>query len=258
MEMKQRRAHGNTRHMTSAHARTVAAVLGALMLIVSAGLLMAADNPKSSANLGKIKGTITVKGELPKIAPLQITKDQDVCKDVPNESLLVSPGRGVENVVIAVKGALAGPGPSHATEHPVFRLINQNCRFVPHVLVMQFNESLEISNVDPILHTARTLQSQVNVGLYPGRAVRKDIGAPVLGPAKITCEIHPWMSAYVYLTDNPYYAITDVHGEYEIDNVPPGKYRVQIWHEMLGTQVTDIEVKAGKATQLDFAFQTGH
>jgi len=231
-------------------------ILGSLLALAAAGLLFAGSARATPAQ-GKIKGTIGVKGELPKILPLQITKDQDVCKNVPNESLIVSPANGVQNVVVLLEkvpaAALLGP----AREHPVFRLTNQDCRFVPHVLVMQFNEDLEVSNMDPILHTARTLQSEVNVGLFPGRTIRKEIGAPRLGPAKITCEIHPWMSAYVYLTDNPYYAVSDLHGEYEIDNVPPGKYRVRIWHELLGTEVGDIEVMPGKTSQFNFDFHSG-
>ena len=233
--------------------RTRAASLWVLIIGTAAGLLVSGCQP-SRPPTGTIKGTIELQGPPPRIEPLAITKDQDVCKNVPNESLIVSAGGGVQNAVVALEGAPAAAESGKSAEHPVFRLTNSECRFVPHVLVMQFDEPLEISNVDPILHTARTLRSQVNVGLYPGRAVRKDIGAPLLGPAKITCEIHPWMAAYVYLTDNPYYAVTDLHGEYEIDQVPPGKYRVAIWHELLGKQIENIEVTAGKATELNFSF----
>lgn len=237
-------------------ARTAEGSFRVLLIGTAAGLLVAGCHKAPPAN-GTIKGTIVIEGEPPKIEPLKITKDQDVCKNVPNESLMVGPGGGLQNAVVALEGVPESAVTAQTTEHPVFRLTNSECRFVPHVLVMQFNQALEISNADPILHTARTLQSQVNVGLYPGRAVRRDIGAPVLGPAKITCEIHPWMLAYVYLTDNPYYALSDVHGEYEIDNVPPGKYRVRIWHELLGTQVSNVEVMPGKATQLNVSFPAG-
>jgi hypothetical protein len=80
---------------------------------------------------------------------------------------------------------------------------------------------------------------------------------PRLGPVKLTCEIHPWMLAYVFLTDNPYFAVTDVHGEYEIDNVPAGKYRVRIWHELLGYQVSTVAVTASKTTEFNFKFDSG-
>jgi|SRR5208337_2595948 len=121
---------------------------------------------------------------------------------------------------------------------------------------MQYNNDLEISNTDPILHTARALPAQVNVGLYPGMTVQSEVGMPRLGPMKFTCEIHPWMLAYVFLTDNPYFVVTDLHGEYEIDNVPPGKYRVRIWHELLGVEVSTVAVNAGKTTEFNFKFDS--
>ena len=62
------------------------------------------------------------------------------------------------------------------------------------------------------------------------------------------------MSAYIVVTDHPYYAVTDLYGEYELSEVPPGTYQLKIWHESLGVQEKRIEVKAGGAQQLDFSF----
>lgn len=223
-----------------------ACTIALLLCPAGAVVVWAASPPKTTG--GTIKGTVRIKGEAPRIEALKITKDQDVCKDVPNEALIVSSDRGVQNVVIVLEG-LPKSARSRETAHPVFRLTNWQCRFAPHVSVMQVDDDLEISNLDPILHTAKALQSQVNVGLYPGRALRRVIGAPALGPLKITCEIHPWMLAWVFLTDNPYYAVSDVHGEYQIEDVPPGKYRLKFWHELLGTQVVPVEVSAGKTIE---------
>lgn len=216
-----------------------------VMFVVAA---CAKDSP--AAATGTIKGTVRLRGNPPALAPLKITKDQDVCREVPNEALLVSAGGGVQNTVVVLEG-LPKRTPAPDAVRPVFRLTNWQCRFAPHVSVMQVDSDLEISNLDPILHTAKALQPQVNVGLYPGRAVRRGIGSPVLGPLKITCEVHPWMLAYVFLTDNAYYAVTDLHGEYQIEGVPPGKYRLKIWHELLGTQVMPVEVMTGKTAEVN-------
>jgi carboxypeptidase family protein len=228
-----------------------------IMLMSTAAGLYAAESPGVRPAGGRILGVIQVEGGLPQLEPPKITKDKDVCKDVPNESLLVGAERGLQNAVVTLEGTPKEAASAVKPAYAVFRLNNQGCRFVPHVIVMQSHDELEIGNADPILHTARALPAQVDVGLYPGRAVRKEIGAPPAGPVRITCEIHPWMGAYVFLTDNPYYAVTDVHGEYEIDNVPPGKYRVKIWHELLGTQIGTVVVTAGKSTELNFKFDSG-
>ncbi len=96
---------------------------------------------------------------------------------MPNESLIVGPGQGLQNVVVSLEGLPTQTSSAPHQVRPVYKLTNAQCRFVPHVLVMQYNNDLEISNADPILHTAKALPAQVNVGLYPGRTVRSEVGA---------------------------------------------------------------------------------
>ncbi len=231
---------------------------GAWLVVIVAGL---AAGPYTACERyakpigGTIRGTVRVEGNVPKLPPLNITKDRDVCKDVPNESLVVGPDNGLGNAVVAVIGVPKETMPREPHTIPIFQLSNEQCRFIPHVLAMEFDADLEISNRDRILHTAKAHKSQINIGLFPGRIVRKPIGAPELGPVKVTCEIHPWMLGWIFLTDNPYYAVSDIHGEYEIDNVPPGKYKLTFWHELFGIEQKAVEVKAGVATELDFAFR---
>ena len=72
------------------------------------------------------------------------------------------------------------------------------------------------------------------------------------GIVKIICEVHLWMGAYIVVTEHPYHAVTDIYGEYRISDVPPGNYRLEVWHETLGTQNKPVEVQAGRTTQVDF------
>ena len=60
------------------------------------------------------------------------------------------------------------------------------------------------------------------------------------------------MSAYVAVSDHPYHAVTDIYGEYLIQDVPPGVYRLKLWHESLGVEEKNIEVKAATTAQVDF------
>ena len=94
-------------------------------------------------------------------------------------------------------------------------------------------------------------QPQFNVGLYPGKVSRKPLVSP--GIVKILCEVHPWMTAYIVVTEHPYHAVTDVFGEYEIRDVPPGTYRLKVWHESLGTEEKQVEVKGGTISKADFS-----
>jgi hypothetical protein len=200
-----------------------------------------------------IRGTVKVEGKLPKLPPLQITKYKEICKDVPNESLIVGPRQGLRYAVITLEGITKGKAVERETVH---ELDNVKCRFSPHVQAASVGQFLLLKNSDPILHTAHAVfaneQPQFNVGLYPGRISRKPLIAA--GVAKIRCEVHPWMTAYIVITEHPYHAISDIYGEYELTDVPPGVYQLKVWHESLGTQEKRIEVKPAATQQLDFTF----
>jgi plastocyanin len=202
-------------------------------------------------NGATIRGSVKFEGQPPKLSPLQITKFKEVCKDVPNETLLVGPGQGVRYAVVTLEGIAKGKAVEKESVH---ELDNLGCRFVPHVLASSVGQFVVFKNSDPILHTAHALfasgQPQFNIGLYPGKTSRKPLVTP--GAVKIVCEVHPWMSAYIVVSDHPYYAVTDVYGDYLINDIPPGSYRLKVWHETLGTQEKPVEVKAGGSHNVDF------
>ena len=202
---------------------------------------------------GTIRGTVKVEGKLPKLPPLQITKYKEVCKDVPNETLIVGPGQGLRYAVVTLEGITKGKTVEKETLHEIDNL---RCQFVPHVSAASVGQFVVLKNSDPILHTVHALfineQPQFNVGLYPGRVSRKPLIAA--GVVKLRCEVHSWMAAYIVVTDHPYHAISDVYGEYELTDIPAGVYQVKVWHESLGTQVKQTEVKSAATRKVDFTF----
>jgi len=231
---------------------TIVAVAGAVFLAA------AAPAPCASSG-GTVAGVVRLAGEAPKPAPIKVLRDKDVCKNVSDESLIVGPDHGVEYAVVTAD--TTAKEPADDAEHeggPVYRLDNSGCRFVPHVLAMQVNQFVELVNSDPILHTAHALffngQPQFNVALWPGRAVRKPMVTP--GVVKVVCEVHPWMYAYIVVAEQPYFAVTDIHGRYEIRGLPPGPLRLKLWHERLGVQEKTVEVESGKTTVADFTFSS--
>ena len=198
-----------------------------------------------------IQGTVKLEGQIPQLSLLQITKYKEICRNVPNETLLVGPGQGVRYAVVMLEGITKGKAVEKESVH---ELDNLGCRFVPHVLAASVGQFVVFKNSDPILHTAHALfaagQPQFNVGLYPGKVSRKPIVTP--GVVKVVCEVHPWMSAYLVVADHPYYAVTDVYGEFLITDIPAGSYRLKVWQEILGTQEKTIEVKPGSSNKVDF------
>lgn len=202
---------------------------------------------------GTIRGSVKLEGKLGRLPALEVSKYKEFCRDVPNESIVVGPAQGLRYAVVTLEGIAKGKAAERETIH---ELDNVKCRFVPRVQAASVGQFVLLKNSDPILHTAHALfansQPQFNVGLYPGRTSRKPFVAA--GLVKVRCEVHPWMAAYIVVTDHPYHAVSDVYGEYELGEIPPGAYQLKVWHETLGTQEKRIEVKAGAAQKVDFTY----
>ena len=62
------------------------------------------------------------------------------------------------------------------------------------------------------------------------------------------CNVHPEMSGYVVVAATPYFAVTDKDGNYEIKNVPAGKYTLKTWSEDGKPVTQSVDVSAGGAT----------
>lgn len=208
---------------------------------------------QSAANRGAVRGIVRLRTAPPELPALNVYKFKQICRQVPDESLVVGPHRGVRYAVLALEGV----NRDKAVESEVaIELDNVGCRFVPHVQTATVGQFLIIKNSDPILHTAHAHfeergQPQFNIGLYPGRVARKPLISP--GVVRLTCDVHPWMRAYVVVSGHPYHAVTDALGEYLIPDVPPGAYRLKLWHESLGTAEKKVEVKGGAVTEMNFA-----
>lgn len=224
-----------------------------LLLAVFFPLVLPAYEEITVTNGGSIKGYVKLEGKAPKLPPLDVSKYKEVCKQVPNESLVIGSGHGIRYAVVTLEGVSKGKAVEREAVH---ELDNVRCRFAPHVLAASVGQFLLLKNTDPILHTAHAYfhdgQPHFNVGLYPGRVSRKPLVTP--GTVKIVCEVHPWMTAFIVVTEHSYHAVTDLYGAYLINDVPPGTYRLKVWHETLGTQEKEVRVTERKTVQVDFAY----
>lgn len=134
---------------------------------------------------------------------------------------------------------------------PTVRLLQKDKRFNPHVLAVTVGTAIEFPNQDPFFHDVFSIYhgKPFDLGLYESGAVRK-VRFTQVGVSYIFCNIHPDMSAEVVALSTPHFALTGRDGTFLVPNVPPGKYRLEIWHELaaqaeLNSLTREIEVTAG-------------
>jgi hypothetical protein len=72
---------------------------------------------------------------------------------------------------------------------------------------------------------------------------------------RISCDVHDWMEGWLVVAEHPYYEVTDENGSFKLNNVPPGNYQLEIWHEKLGKQTREVTVKAGSDTNVKAVFK---
>lgn len=160
----------------------------------------------------------------------------------------LAPPAEVRNVVVYLKDA-----PAHATA-PVRAEIRQHQEtFVPHVVAIPVGSTVDFPNDDPFYHNVFSLSKAkaFNLGRYP-KGTSRSVKFDKPGIVKVFCDIHSHMSATVYVFDNPWYAIPDENGIYELTGLPPGDHQVVAWHERLGDTILKAHVEAGRPAAVDF------
>lgn len=186
-----------------------------------------------------------------------INIDKAICAKhgpIPEEDLVVAKDSGLQYAVVYLADITSGRS-LFSMAPPV--LEQSGCRFQPHVLVVPVGKPLTVRNSDGLLHNIHThsvKNRQFNLA-QPGSVPQMTLGqftAPEL--VDVTCDAHGWMSAKLWVTNNPYAVVTAQNGAYKIPDIPPGKYRLEVWHETLGKVTREVTVNSGKETRLDLVF----
>lgn len=111
-------------------------------------------------------------------------------------------------------------------------MLQQDKRFLPHVVAISVGSTVDFPNLDLIFHNAFSNFSgqPFDVGLYAPRTSRS-VTFKKAGIVRVFCNIHSMMSATIAVLGTPWYAVTQYSGKYNIANVPPGEYQLRIFHE---------------------------
>ncbi|MFH5805910.1 methylamine utilization protein [Alienimonas sp. DA493] len=192
---------------------------------------------------GVLKGRLLFGGPAPEPGRVEVNKDVDVCGPLQlvDDTLLVAEDGGLANAVIWLDVRSSGrapAAPATAAEPEPVVLDNVECRFEPHVVLLRTGQTLKITNSDPIAHQATAFLNRnipfnesVPAGASP---VERTLEKPELLPLPVTCPIHPWMKAHLFVLDHPYMAATGPDGRFAIEGLPPGEWTFRVWHERAG------------------------
>jgi hypothetical protein len=183
-------------------------------------------------------------------------KDAAFCesKDVPYDAVVVHDGK-LQDVLVrlapsAVKGEWAAPAEPVVVEQV-------DCMYSPRVRGAVQGQSLSVRNLDRTLHNVHTYRdgetwfnrAHPNAG---DDIVRELPDEPKI--VKLTCDVHPWMRAFVVVSPHPFFAVTGPDGAFTIDRVPAGSYPVEAWHPHYGLKTARVEVTDGGTAMVDLAY----
>jgi len=209
--------------------------------IALAALALAACGVASSAqaaDYADLKATFVLKGKAPAPTPIPTTGAYCGTLKIVSENLIVNESNnGVANVVLYPdpKGFDAKKGDPEAKPQVAKPVLDNNqCRFAPHVLVLQAGQELEVKNSDPEGHNANFafLNNDPSNKQIPAKgSMKMKIAQAEPAPIPVTCGSHSWMKAHVVVQDHPFVGVSDEKGQVEIKGLPAGKINMKIFQE---------------------------
>jgi hypothetical protein len=215
---------------------------------------------------GTLVGAVTLQGKVPSPKGYNLTTlpDSVYCGRVSDGRgwRLLQPfdvgGSGAfRQVVVHIEAIERGKA---FPDVPPSRIEAIDCRFLPYVSVVRDEHDLVVANMDPAMHDIQAYETShlgprvlFNVPLpisarYPHEAGlsahfhKHYEGTPVTQRIHMTkgrrvfsmqCGFHAYMESWALVADHPYYALTDKDGRYRLTDIPPGTYRVTVWHPYL-------------------------
>jgi hypothetical protein len=189
-----------------------------------------------------IKGNIRYAGAPIERKKVSVTIDQYICgKEKEPEDLVVAPNNGIRNAVVSLQNL--PPGAKLDWNLPPAKMDQKQCSFVPRVVIVPAGGSVEFLNSDRLLHNVRSAGKEnppFNRAQPHARTISFVFKQPEL--LRVDCDLHSWMRGWVVVAANPFYAVTDEQGDFILENVPPGKYTLQVWQEALGNVTQELTV----------------
>ena len=181
---------------------------------------------------GSLSGTVRFTGPSPK-EPRADAAAFGMCgKTHSYDRLSIGSDRGVEYTLIYIANPPAG-----RANFPALTISQKGCGYTPHMSIATRGSSVTFLNDDQGLHnvhgyyTSGSERSTLFNFAQPTQGMKTEQQLRKAGMVNVQCDVHAWMNAWIWVTDNPYCAVTKADGSYSIDGLPPGTYKLIMWHE---------------------------
>lgn len=209
--------------------------LKATLVSASSGAGAAAPAASTGTGWGSLTGRFVFTGDPGTPKALIADKDTEVCSKAGmkllDRSLLVDPSsKGLANVVVFARKTARVKEASPPTTPVVFD--QKQCEFLSPVFAARVGQPIDVKNSDPIGHNTNIAGSDFNQLIPAGGATTYAPKAETGMPTMVTCNVHPWMKAYMVFRKDGYVAVSAADGSFTIADLPAGEpLEFQVWHE---------------------------
>jgi carboxypeptidase family protein len=226
-----------------------------------AGVPAATPAVGQSAGAGSLSGRITFEGTPPAPKEVRHLSKDPVCAAAHKAPVYLEDGKvnndgSLPNAFVYIK---SGAEKLHFQSPSKPAVLDQiGCIYTPHVLGVMVGQELDIISSDPTTHNVHVTPSvnpQWNHSQPPGGARLKKKFPHVEIMIPVDCNQHPWMSAYIGVTSNPFFAVSASDGKFSIADIPAGEYTLAVWTATFGTQERRITLQPGQGVVADFVFK---
>jgi hypothetical protein len=220
-----------------------------------------------------LMGTVRLEGKVPKPKGYNLITlpDQYYCGRISDgqgwrimQPFQVGPVGQFRDVVVFLENIEKG---KPFDERGMPQIEAKDCLFVPFTTVVRDDQTVTVVNMDPVMHDIqayetshlgprvlfnvplpmnpahpRNLKDRSDAGMYHKHMA----GAPMKQLVNLSkgrrvfvmqCGFHVYMESWGMAVTNPYFAKTDEQGRFTMTDVPPGTYKLVVWHPYIRTTI---------------------
>ncbi|MCB9914343.1 MAG: RNA polymerase sigma factor [Planctomycetes bacterium] len=209
--------------------------------------------------IGRLTGVVYLQHDAPTLPPLDLEElvRTSACgpplgMDTTDRRLRVDELHRLRDVVIVlrVRGAQV---PRDVVPRPERTLTMRAGRFEPYVTIAPHGARLRLANEareNHVVHSYAKQNPAFNVTVPFGRPFERTFALESAERFEVKDDLRPWMSAWVCVESSPHVAITDEHGAFTLEDLPPGQWFLRAWHPLFGeVKVRDrVSIEANETT----------